>query len=473
MLILLTSYSCKKASLKSSKLSKLSSKENKKQQNDDNFDSFDILSDYIIRASSKIKNTDKINKDFSKQQVYKVILSLSNSQNALKSMDGLTHTFGNTLSDKSSLNARFSSFMKSKKNNRKEAAKVLEYVIAVERALQCANIIQDTMIDDFSDRTSYLIENGLKELKRFELEENKVKVIVSILQPIQIIDEALRESYSNISSSKSLLRKWQSKPRKYENNEYLIVISDAITDQAIAIPKILRIMSKKSVMIPLMTSGFVSEDVMIQESLFKLAIRVIQNIKEFVLPNLMTNDLIDASNASTVNSSSNSMGLDQQLKTKNKKSTTKLKSSLKLKKNSKSSREYSLQLSSEHDKTNAKNITKNSVNTSLSQAGLVIPSKLRILGYSGGGSVASLTTMLLEGSLNVDIQKLDTLLSKSSKTEEKLSNILMNGDMNTSMIGLYSGKVKCVSLASPPCVSRYTLQCKLSFNVKSFQFLYY
>ena len=73
---------------------------------------------------------------------------LSAGQSALKSMDGATHRLRNTFSDKgATLEARFETFLDnddagSSKKRRKEAAKLYEYVSAVERFFQGSEILQ-------------------------------------------------------------------------------------------------------------------------------------------------------------------------------------------------------------------------------------------------------------------------------------------------------------------------------------------
>lgn len=64
-----------------------------------------------------------------------------------------------------------------------------------------------------------------------------------------------------------------------------------------------------------------------------------------------------------------------------------------------------------------------------SKNGMILPKRIRFIGYSAGGAVATFASMLTDGALNTTAASDDFL-------------------------GKYKGRVKCISLGPPPCISR-------------------
>ena len=104
----------------------------------------------LLYAWSKNRAQDKEEnslQDYSLGHIEKAINSIAINQAAIKSMDGLTHQFRNTFKDSWSLLSRYETFAskstpRKSTKSRKEAGKILEYINAVERSLQAAEILQ-------------------------------------------------------------------------------------------------------------------------------------------------------------------------------------------------------------------------------------------------------------------------------------------------------------------------------------------
>ncbi|RYH10485.1 hypothetical protein EON65_39440, partial [archaeon] len=75
--------------------------------------------------------------------------------------------------------------MKKKSKNKKEAAKLLEYIYIVERGLQACEIIQAVAEKDPAKREGFLEEAGLQEMGKVEIEEGRLRVTLTLLQPLQ------------------------------------------------------------------------------------------------------------------------------------------------------------------------------------------------------------------------------------------------------------------------------------------------
>lgn len=258
---------------------------------------------------------------------------LADTQNALKSVDGITHQLKNTFSDSSTLQARYKAFKRSGKKNAKEAVKLLEYVNALERAFQAADVLQCVSEKSDDKRTLLLDSCGLLEIHRLHISSGKVKCVVCVLQPTDVAVGA----------------------DKYRENELVVAICD---EASVSVGEVLRLLSKKARALELRSVGLVQEDVSVQPALFDMAAETLHKLRHILSP---------APPAVDVNVS---------------------------------------------------------VNATAS------PLRVRMLGYAVGGGVASLATMILDG----------TLACKSAEVSP--------------FVGLLKDRVKAVCLGAPPSVSR-------------------
>lgn len=247
--------------------------------------------------------------------------------------------------DSSSLNSRFEKLMKTKRKNLKEAAKVHEYIRAVERGMQSAEIVQSVSAKNQNRRSKYLRHAGLEEIKRFVVSANDVQCLVSVLIPI---DNHTKENISlhypsdvnnNTTSIKSEtqrtlnvkeqaalaaeIRKLRSTPKRFLPAELVIAITDLdntgtggdingansiarlfeliVNEKQIALPLVTKnyngkvdlissnlaedVNTEQSVRDNTMTTSLDREDkyLYVQPTLFTLASKVLKEISELIL----------------------------------------------------------------------------------------------------------------------------------------------------------------------------------------------
>ena len=309
------------------------------------------ISKYIYESDGELKS-DSLRVD----HVSRALASLASTQNALKSMDGLTHQLKNTFSDYSSLSARLELFKKKKKKSSKEATKLFEYINTVERSFQACELCQTVAIQDVNERTSALLEIDLEEVKRVTVSHGKFQCIVAILRPIQQVSSS--EEASNVS--------------RYRPREYLLVIVD---DEKIAISRILKLLNKKEKMLPLKSVGFVQEEISVQPSIYALTKQVLAEAKDIIMQ--------QANVSLNVADSTPDIALHN-----------------------------------------------NSIANTSSSSSTSPPKFLRLVGYSVGGGVAGLVTMILDGTLRTKDPDLQPFT------------------------GLYKDAIKCIALGPPPSSSR-------------------
>jgi hypothetical protein len=108
LLLLLTFYIINHQCKKTSKTSlKSTTKKEKSRQIGIEDDPFLELTDYLLRTAASVTKSSKSPKlkaysikDYPKRRVHRILKQLSQSQTAIKSLDGATHSLGNTLADK-------------------------------------------------------------------------------------------------------------------------------------------------------------------------------------------------------------------------------------------------------------------------------------------------------------------------------------------------------------------------------------
>ena len=198
----------------------------------------------------------------------------------MKSLDGATHQFRNILKDSSSLSARYHKFIEGDQSNLKEASKVLEYILTVERSLQATEILSALKcLDNNEKRIKSLHDAGLQELKRVSLRHNKLRCSLSILSPIpnkqQDHDTIMKKNKANKSTSEQEC--------KFQLGELVIGIVDEGDDNA-DIAQVLRMMSQKPEFLPMRSTGLVREEVTIQPTILKLASDVLAHLHDYVIP---------------------------------------------------------------------------------------------------------------------------------------------------------------------------------------------
>ena len=177
--------------------------------------------------------------------------------------------------------------MEGDQSNLKEASKVLEYILTVERALQATEILSALKcIDDDEKRVKALKDAGLKELKRVSLRHNKLRCSLSILSPIPIIkqqnDTSIKKNKKDSISEEEI---------RFQYGELVIGIVDEGDDDA-DIAQVLRMMSQKPEFMPLRSTGLVREEVTIQPTILKLASDVLAHLHDYIKPTSSTNSTL-------------------------------------------------------------------------------------------------------------------------------------------------------------------------------------
>ena len=276
--------------------------------------------------------------DFRLDHFSRALQSLASTQNALKSVDGLTHQFKNAFTDYSTLKARYKTFKRKRRKNAKEATKLFEYVNTMERAFQATEILQSVSERNLEKRKKMLEACGLLELKRVPLSCQKFKCSMTILHPLQSLDDD---------------------SGKYKPGEMIVAFTDG---EHMKVRNILRLLSKKEKVLALRAVGLVNEETSVQPALMRMAKESLAELKEYLSPPpLADNATFNATESSSPDTS---------------------------------------------------------------------PRFLRIVGYSIGGGISALTTMILDGSLSLKDEELD------------------------GFIGLYKDRVKSLCIGCPPCISR-------------------
>jgi hypothetical protein len=257
--------------------------------------------------------------------------------------------------------------------------------------MQAAEILQATAIMNDNERCTLYKEAGLVEVKRCQLMGNKIALVISYLRPV---NESTTESPSNLSANSTRVdrRIYASRPKRYLEDEVIVAITEALPPET-AIFSLMRVLSQRPVVYEIASSGFVNEEVMIQPTILALAREILLEISEYILPD--RNHSMDSNSSFAVNASASL-------------STGNVSSSIEVPEVSR-----------------------------LTIFGTPLPRRIRFLGYSAGGAVASLASMIVDGSLN---------LTDSNATAPPTESLHLTGS--------YRNRVRCVSIAAPPVISR-------------------
>lgn len=180
--------------------------------------------------------------------------------------------------------------MEGDQNNLKEASKVLEYTLTVERALQATEILTALKcLDNDEQRIKLLQDAGLKELKRVSLRHNKLKCSLSILSPIPIVQKNNDSDSKNNKKNKMTLSEQET---RFDDGELVIGIVDEGDDNA-DVAQVLRMMSQKPEFMPLRSTGLVREEITIQPTILKLAADVLAHLHDYVITNRTDNNTMN------------------------------------------------------------------------------------------------------------------------------------------------------------------------------------
>eukprot|EP01039_Chlorochromonas_danica_P001664 gene1662-1818_t len=375
---------------------------NREESNDDSNDAAMELAKFLHRnkgsanddSSSGSSDSGSIRKisdsmeNYEIEEIARAIRSLMTAQNAWKSMDAATHQLRNTFKESASLSSRYEKFRRSKSKNRKEAAKLLEYVTAAERGMQAAEILQSLYERNSERRKEMLLFAGLEELARLDMQENKVHLSMFILRPIATDDDMGNE----------ILR--------FSQDELVVAFIDNVRSPGIGMAQLLRMVSKEGCQrVSLVEESTATDNnsnalpiheapadnpskiIVLQPTMARLAIQASQALEEFV------NKEVDALVTSAANVSNETVDV------------------------------ASLAVGGDDERNQTHHW----------------PLRVRFVGHSAGGAVASYLAMLLHGTL-----PLHCLLACDPSQSTPLP---------LKMPKNYRGKVKCVTLGCLPCLS--------------------
>ena len=358
---------------------------------------FQILTNYLLRNDRKNKEFIK----FSEKEIESIIKKLALGQKTMKSMDGASHMMNNVLTadKKSSLTARYKKFVEldleqESKSMSKEATKVLEYVNTVERSMQACEILQCINEKNHEKRKQMLLHAGLNEMKRITLSYDKVIVTMSILLPIVSNDG------------------------RFAKGEMILAFVDACS-----IESILRMCTKPTESYELKSVGLLNEEVTLLPIILQLSIQGLEHVRELMIPaQLPIDDDTEEDKMKEENDNDRDIGSNNH---KGMKKHSKSHAADKIKKKG-----------GKHNQNKKKKgeaeVTQVKLSQTHSISGEILPQKVRTIGYSAGGAIASYVAMILDGLLSLE------------DFEQKIND----------MLGLYKDHVRCITIASPPCISR-------------------
>eukprot|EP01041_Mallomonas_annulata_P005093 gene5093-10190_t len=387
-----------------------------------NGDPFGEIASHLVRTASKEF------KGFSEKDIKNSISKLALGQSTLKSMDGVSHHFSNTFKDTSSLTARYQKFIDGDHRSAKEAGKVLEYVITVETSLQALEVLQAVCEKNSRRRKQYFEEAGLEHMAHSEVTANKMKCAVDIFRPMVLKGTAAASRH-----------KKNTPPRRFHPEELVVVITDASP-----LSRLLQVLEQKPKVMPLLSTGVVEEEVAVQPTLFALAANCLHDVLgDHILPLIPTPGPIPVSSDTTTPSTF----LSDPVKGNGNGQKNELQSATKVRQRRAfdSSQKDSGIINGNMDNCN---VSASLSLPPLSATGKPLPTRIRVIGHSGGAGVAALVAAVLDGSLNVSSSTSSSSTSKSSKTDS-LHQLVRP------FTGLYNkGFVKAMCIGSPPCLSR-------------------
>jgi len=258
--------------------------ESRAEEADGDRDVFDLVAQYFSKSGGKGF------RDYDEVEIRRSIAKLAASQATLKTMDGATHQFVNAFKEASTLRARHAKFVGAESPKKKEAAKLYEYVTTVERSLQAAEVCQAVRNSNEVERAEWLKNAGLVELKRFVVEHNKLPCTVAVLAPMstptaEASGTSIRSSNSTAKSARTAAateRKARTAPQAYAPGELVIAVVET-GDCLDAVSKALRVFKADSVVVPLKSVGFVEEEVTLQPTLLELTKQALEQCEEFLV----------------------------------------------------------------------------------------------------------------------------------------------------------------------------------------------
>lgn len=352
----------------------------------------------------------------------------------------------------SSLGSRHEKFLKSKRKKLKEAAKIYEYTRSVERGLQATEILQASSTKDNSRRTTYLAEAGLKELKRVEIQVDKLKCVVSVLTPIETADTAsthqepvssVRSTNSSTASNQSTAtttrpltkaeraqeRKLKSTPQRFFPGEIIISITELSRKESTVLSQILRVVTREKpgrVALKTTDDGAMDQDdqnndnggsafMSVQPTYLALACKALQAVEEYIVlpePNVDAGQQPQAaacaqsahSDATTTASSNkrsnnafeaNAKKDSVYMGSRRPAVTTPTATTSSATTTSQSSSDASGSVRAEASEPQLPNPPANLRN---------LPSRIRIVGHSAGGAVGAVLAMILDGGVLTSTQ---------------------------------------------------------------------
>jgi hypothetical protein len=361
--------------------------------------------------------------------------------------------------------------MSGSQTNKKEAAKIFEYVLTVERSLQAIEIL-DAIQYPLNDRIKVLQQAGVEELQQYRIQINNMKCIMSIMIPKndsffhkselhQSNVSSMVEPSLNMTSSKS---KRYNEP-KFHTGEMIIAITDYRDDLHYSRHQtkakkskqkrksklsdededdegdelLLSLFTKKHDTISLQSKGLVEEEITIQPDLIQLTNQALSYLEDYLLPSSSSNsrDIVKPDTVSSLMKNKSSRKLFTEVNHFIEES---------------SSVSTEAVIKNEGTFANTKNC-QNSIEilsnySIVTKSGIRQPLRIRLMGYSAGGAVSAYLAMILEGSLNTS----SPLLSNSMP-----------------FVGLYKNYVQCLTLGQSymPAIASLVLHIA-SFTLNPF-----
>ena len=367
--------------------------------------------------------------------------------------------------------------MRSKRKQLKEASKILEYGGTVERALQAAEILQAVAVQDPRRRERSLREACLVEVTRFtvSLNSSRVACSVSVLAPMMEETKSNDKDKAPLNSSSSTTttvppprvgskaqrmqqRKAQSAPVRFLPGELVVAVTDSSSSEAASIARLLRLLSHEGEAVVTwqhhhhhhqqsLSGGLLS----MQPGLLSLACEMIRGLKDW-LPMLPSD-------------SSSATALEEEVAAAGGGVTHHGKPNSSI--NSSSS-------SAEVEDASSREAAAASAPSSVACPPI---RRLRIIGRSVGGAVGALAAVLLDGAMVTGDAAASVDASRNSRAKSARPNDVSDDDDDPSRehytevvasaaaelvnsadlrqwTGSLRGRVQCMAIGPPPCITR-------------------
>jgi hypothetical protein len=402
----------------------------------------------------------------------------------------------------SSLGARFLRFISSKRKNLKEAGKIFEYTTVVERGLQSAEILKAIAEPKPKLRAKYLSDAGLVEEQRSTITSGKLSCLVSVLRPLRtnLTDASTSDNattnagYDHVRGVKlttkairAEIRKKQSIRPLFYPDELIVAVTEANEDSRTSIANLLLQLVKdarRAVYVPTIrketvdASELLGSNLKVQPTILELSLLLLQNISHIIEKADGLSLLSGDTRLPSVSQSSS--------RVMNKTNST----------------NSATQSSPNFFSTSTLASASASASDSGSDFTSAPPKRLRFVGYSVGGAVASLAAVVLDGGVMANCSDSSGELlgavkmastaglplttaapsglqdggrgrgrgrgrslakQRSSSTQRSASatgTVVATNALNeplqqiSSLIGAYQNSVNCIALGPPPCMSR-------------------